>query len=101
MTGWTRAACRSLAHVTPAVLARIDTPALLLVSRRDPIVSAPAVLRAARALPRGQVQVWPGQGHELLREADAVRLAVFARIDAFLEAVDCRDVTPAQAGVSR
>ncbi len=82
--GWTRAACRSLAHVTPAALGRIDTPALLLVSRRDPIVSAPAVLRAARVLPRGEVQMWPGQGHELLREADPIRLAVLARIDAFL-----------------
>ena len=101
--GWIRAACRSIAHVTPAALARVETPALLLVSRRDPIVSAPSVLRAARALPRGQVQVWPGQGHELLREADAVRLAVFARIDAFLSAaIPARpSVTPAQAGASR
>lgn len=82
--GWARAACRSIAYVTPEALARIDTPALLLVSARDPIVSAPAVLRAARALPCAEVQTWPGQGHELLREADPIRLAVLARVDGFL-----------------
>lgn len=84
--GWTLAACRSIAQVTPQALARVDVPALLLVSQRDPIVDAGAIARAARVMKRAELATWPGHGHELLREADAVRLAVLARIDAFLDA---------------
>lgn len=82
--GWTLAACRSLARLHAAPLERVATPALLLVSARDPIVSRRAILRTARRLPCAEVTVYAGQGHELLREADARRLAVMTRIDRFL-----------------
>lgn len=82
--GWARAAVRSIARVDATTLARIHAPLLLLVSRRDPIVSAPAIMRAARLLPDAALEVYPGQGHELLREADTIRLRVLDRIDDFL-----------------
>lgn len=82
--GWTRAACASILRLRPAALAAVDTRALLLVSRRDPIVSPRAVTRAARILPLGQLELLPGRGHELLREADPIRERVLARIDQFL-----------------
>lgn len=85
--GWTLAACRSIARLDRRALARVATPALLLASRRDPIVSPRAIAAAARAMPRAELALFPGQGHELLREADAVRLRVLARIDAFLSRV--------------
>jgi alpha-beta hydrolase superfamily lysophospholipase len=39
-------------------------------------------------LPRAELTVFDGGGHELLREADARRLPVLARIDAFLARFD-------------
>jgi lysophospholipase len=47
-------------------------------------VSPRAVARAARVLPLGQLELLPGRGHELLREADPIRHRVLARIDQFL-----------------
>jgi lysophospholipase len=85
--GWTLAACRSIARLSPAALARVKTPLLLLASARDPIVSTRAIVRAAATIPGAELEVFPGQGHELLREADPIRLRVLARIDAFLSAV--------------
>ncbi|AXJ97004.1 alpha/beta hydrolase [Sphingomonas sp.] len=85
--GWTQAACRSLARLRASRLEAVATPLLLLVSERDPIVGRRAILRTAARLPRAEVEVYPGQGHELLREADARRLAVLARIDGFLAEV--------------
>jgi lysophospholipase len=82
--GWTRAACTSMATLRTGALAAVDTRALLLVSQRDPIVSPRAVARAARILPLGQLELLPGRGHELLREADPIRHRVLARIDQFL-----------------
>lgn len=82
--GWTRAACRSIARIDAAALCRIDTPALLLVSERDPIVSTRAVVRTASTMPHAELALLPGRGHELLREGDAIRHRVLARIDAFL-----------------
>lgn len=83
--GWTRAACASIARLRRHDLARIRTPVLLLASRRDPIVDVGAIRRAAALLPAAELEVYPGPGHELLREADPIRLAVLARIDRFLE----------------
>ncbi|MGR6329773.1 alpha/beta fold hydrolase [Sphingomonas sp. XXL09] len=100
--GWTLAACRSLDRLHAAPLDRVATPLLLLVSERDPIVSRAAILRAVRRLPGAEVQVFAGQGHELLREADARRLAVLGRIDRFLQSrVLPEAVVPARAGLQQ
>ena len=84
--GWTAAACASVRALSRARLEGVTTPLLLLVSRRDPVVSARAIVAAARRLPSAAAYLYPGQGHELLREADAIRHDVLARIDARLEA---------------
>ena len=82
--GWLAAALASTRRLPPARLARIAIPALLVASERDPVIEVAAVRRAAAALPAAELVVLPGTGHELLREADARRLPVLARIDAFL-----------------
>ena len=82
--GWLRAACASIAALTDSDLAAIDTPALIVSSRRDPVVDVAAMRRAASIMPATRLHLLEGKGHELLREADAVRIPVLGIIDAFL-----------------
>ncbi|HEV2748831.1 MAG TPA: alpha/beta hydrolase [Allosphingosinicella sp.] len=82
--GWFHAAFRSMARPRAAELASIRTPILLLGTERDRLVSPAAILRAARLLPCAELTMFPDAAHELLREADSVRLQALARIDAFL-----------------
>ncbi|MFW2831195.1 alpha/beta hydrolase [Sphingomonas sp. ID0503] len=82
--GWTRAACASIGRLSDGDYRRITTPALILASERDVIVDVRAIARAAALMPAAELALFPGVGHELLREADAVRLPVMARIDRFL-----------------
>jgi lysophospholipase len=84
--GWISAACASIARLAPRDLASVDLPVLLLASRGDPVVDARATERAHSHLPHAELLMIDGSGHELLREADDIRLAVLGRIDAFLEA---------------
>jgi lysophospholipase len=83
--GWIRAACASIAALDRAPLGNVATPLLLMVSRRDPVVSPAAIARLSRRLPAATLHLLPGRSHELLREGDAIRHAVLARIDAHLE----------------
>ncbi len=83
--GWLSAAYRSVAQLTPAKLKAIHVPVLLLGTERDRLVSAAAIHRAAGLLPEAELMMYPDAGHELLREADPVRLDVLARIDSFLD----------------
>lgn len=83
--GWLNAAYRSIAELTPARLKAVEVPVLLLGTERDRLVSAAAIRRAAGLLPTAALIMYPDAGHELLREADPVRLDALARIDAFME----------------
>jgi len=84
--GWMRAAYRSAAGAfTPERLAQVETPALLLGAESDRLVSAAAIRRVAGEIPDAQLEMYAGAGHEILREADPIRLAALARIDAFLD----------------
>ena len=83
--GWIDAAFRSCARLTPQVLATVATPILLLGTETDRLVSPSAIRRAAEALPRAELKMFAAAGHELLREADPVRLEALAAIDAFLD----------------
>jgi lysophospholipase len=83
--GWVGAACASISKLRPRDLADVDVPVLMLASRRDPIINVRAIERAREHVPGAELMVVDGTGHELLREADAVRLPVLARIDAFLD----------------
>jgi lysophospholipase len=82
--GWMEAAYRSCAALTPEKLASV-TPLLLLGTERDRLVSPQAILRAATALPKAEIHMFSDAGHEILREADPVRLAALDLVDAFLE----------------
>jgi lysophospholipase len=83
---WMRAAFRSAAaSFTPERLAEVKLPVLLLGTERDRLVSPGAIRRVAAELPDAELEMYPDAGHEILREADPVRLAALARIDAFLD----------------
>ncbi|HWI86956.1 MAG TPA: alpha/beta hydrolase [Sphingomonas sp.] len=82
---WMHAARVSIRRLCPADLRSIATPALILMSERDPVVDVRAIQRLAEILPHAESMCMPGGGHELLREADHRRLPVFARIDSFLD----------------
>jgi len=85
--GWVRAARASIARLRREDLSMIRIPLLMLASERDPIVDVGAIRSAAAKLPDAELLILAGTGHELLREADARRLPLLARIDAFLTRV--------------
>ena len=84
--GWVDAAFRSARAFTPAKLARLDLPVLLLGAEQDRLVSSDAIRRTAAQLPEAEIEMYGGCAHEILREEDRTRLAALARIDAFLDA---------------
>jgi lysophospholipase len=83
--GWLNAAYRSMALLTPEKLKRVETPILLLGAERDRLVSADAIRNAASVLPRAELAMLPDAAHEILREADDIRMRAMARIERFLE----------------
>ena len=83
---WMRAAYRSAARAfTPRKLAQVDAPVLLLGTDRDRLVSPAEIRRTASLLPRAELKMFADAGHEILREADPIRLEALARIDSFLD----------------
>jgi lysophospholipase len=82
---WLDAAYRSTATLTPAALAAVATPVLLIGAEKDRLVSPAAIRRAASALPAAELLMFKESGHEILREADEVRLAAHEAILAFLD----------------
>jgi lysophospholipase len=83
--GWLEAAYRSSARLTPAALARISVPVLLIGAERDRLVSPAAIRRAASLIPDAELRMYAEAAHEILREADDVRLKAFSDIDDFLD----------------
>ena len=82
--GWMRAAYRSAAAAfTPAKLGAVETPILILGAEQDRLVSAAAIRRAARLMPKATLKMYPDAAHEILREEDPVRLDALREIDAF------------------
>ncbi|MBW8745079.1 MAG: alpha/beta hydrolase [Sphingomonas sp.] len=84
---WVRAAFASIARLTDTALGQIRTPILLTAARADPIVDVGAIEHAARVLPYAELTIIEGGGHEILREVDARRLPLLARIDEFLDRI--------------
>ena len=84
--GWVLAATRSMRLLDdPAMLAQVDMPVFLLCTAHDRLVSAPACRHAARHIPHCELlEMGKEAAHEILREADPVRLTALAAIDAFL-----------------
>lgn len=83
--GWLRAAFQSCAELTPARLAGVETPVLLIGTERDRLVSPAAIRRAAGRLPKAELVMYEDSAHEILRERDEVRLRALAAIDVFLD----------------
>jgi lysophospholipase len=83
--GWLKAAYRSCAALTPARLADVEIPVLLIGTELDRLVSPVAIRRAAAALPRAELVMYDDCAHEILRERDSVRLRALAAIDSFLD----------------
>jgi lysophospholipase len=82
--GWLKAAFASCAALTPARLAAVKTPVLLIGTERDRLVSPAAIRRAAGQLPHAELLMFDDSAHEILRERDEIRLEALARIDDFL-----------------
>lgn len=83
--GWLDAAFRSCAKLIDERLREVDVPVLLLGTETDRLISAAAIRRAASVLPNAELSMFESAGHEILREADPVRLDALAAIDAFLD----------------
>jgi lysophospholipase len=70
----------------PGVLERVQTPVLIVATDKDRLVSYPAIAKAARRLPHGELSCFGEEArHEILREVDAVRDKALAAIDSFLD----------------
>jgi len=84
--GWMRAAFRSAAAAfTAERLGGVELPVLLLGADYDRLVSPAEIRRVAGQLPHAELKMYPDSAHEILREADHVRLDALERIDAFLD----------------
>ena len=83
--GWLRAAYASSDRLTPERLRAIDMPVLLLGTEHDRLVSPAAIRAAAAEIPKAELLMLDDAAHEILREADEVRLRAFAAIDQFLD----------------
>lgn len=85
--GWLAAAVESMARLgRPGALEGIAVPVLMLGTTRDRLVSAAAIRLATARLPDVQLEMFDDGAHELLREADPVRLRTLAAIERFLDA---------------
>jgi lysophospholipase len=86
--GWLDDAFASIAELcAPGVIERVALPVLVMIPETDALVDSAAARRIAARLPAGELAVFDGAGHELLREADAMRSAVLARLLAFVDDV--------------
>jgi lysophospholipase len=83
--GWVDAAYRSIAGLTPELLRTVRTPALILGTERDRLVSPNAIRRAAPIIPGAELHMFRDAAHEILRESDPVRMEALSRTDAFLD----------------
>ena len=84
--GWLRAAYASSARLTAEGLREVRLPLLLVGTERDRLVSSAAIREAAASIPKAELLMFPAAGHEILREADEVRLRALNRIDTFFDA---------------
>jgi lysophospholipase len=85
--GWVERAYESIRRLAePGALEAIETPVLMLATTADRLVDFPAIARAARRLPKGELLSFgPEASHEILREVDPVRDRALAAIDSFLD----------------
>lgn len=83
--GWLRAAYRSMHRIAdPLYPKTIQVPLLLFAAGKDQIVSTSAVEDFGVRLKVGSEILLPGSRHEILQEADGVRLKFWAAFDAYV-----------------
>jgi lysophospholipase len=83
--GWLRAAYRSMALVSSdGFAASVRVPMMVFVAGKDEIVSARAGEDFAVGLKVGTHVLLPSARHEILQEADPIRLRFWAAFDAYL-----------------
>src|SRR3546814_3946772 len=83
--GWLDAAYRSIdALEAPGVAEGISVPVLLAASAGDRVVHTGRAVKLLKRIPRHEIALFDG-AHELLRERDDVRRAIWERIDRFME----------------
>ena len=84
-SGWLLSAFRSLTALRArGAPERVTTPVMIMLAEHEALVDNAAAARLAARLPKAWVQTVPGAAHELLREADAIRLPVLDGIAGFL-----------------
>lgn len=86
--GWVAAALRSIRGlIADTRLDAMTVPTLMLLADADRLVDPDAAARTAARIGARLVRFGPEAAHELLREADPVRLRALAAIDAFLDEI--------------
>ena len=87
--GWVLAAMKSIAHIAaPGYVERVTCPTFIFATDGDQLVSTKRARELATRMPDADIFVAPkGVGHEMLREVDAVRDDVMARVARFLDRV--------------
>ncbi len=83
--GWLRAAYRSMGLVAAdGFAAEVRVPMMVFVAGKDQIVSSRAAEDFAVGLKVGTHVLLPSAQHEILQEADAIRLRFWAAFDAYM-----------------
>jgi lysophospholipase len=83
--GWLRAAYRSMGLVaTDGYAGSVRVPMMIFVAGKDEIVSSRAIEDFAVNLKVGTHVLLPSARHEILQEADTVRLRFWAAFDAYM-----------------
>jgi lysophospholipase len=83
--GWLRAAYRSMGLVSSdGYAASVKVPMMIFVAGKDEVVSSRACEDFAVGLKVGTHVLLPSARHEILQEADSIRLRFWAAFDAYL-----------------
>jgi lysophospholipase len=83
--GWLRAAYRSMAKISqPDYAAAVHVPMLIFAAGNDQIVSTRAIEEFGVRLKVGAQILLAGSRHEILQEADSIRLKFWAAFDAYV-----------------
>jgi len=82
---WLRAAYRSIALVSaPGFASEVRVPMMVFVAGKDRIVASRAIEDFAVGLKVGTHVLLPSAQHEILQEADSIRLRFWAAFDAYM-----------------
>ncbi|HYD15686.1 MAG TPA: alpha/beta hydrolase [Hyphomicrobium sp.] len=83
--GWLRAAYRSMGLVSAeGYAASVRVPMMIFVAGKDEIVSSRAIEDFSVGLKVGTHVLLPSSRHEILQEADSIRLRFWAAFDAYM-----------------